>query len=82
MHGRVRSPRSWRTSCEVAGGREVLPRGDTTLIAWLSDDSGAELGRLTAAGVVAREIPGRGVMRASVGAWNDEADLERLLGAI
>jgi selenocysteine lyase/cysteine desulfurase len=61
------------------GGREVLPRRETTLVAWRSDDPDLELERLAAAGVVARQIPGRGVIRASVGAWNDESDLERVL---
>jgi L-cysteine/cystine lyase len=65
-----------------ARGREVLPRGETTLVSWRSDDPPAELERLTEAGVMAREIPAFGVMRASVGAWNDESDLERVLGAI
>jgi selenocysteine lyase/cysteine desulfurase len=63
-------------------GREVLPRGETTLVAWRSDDPENEIERLREAGVRAREIPGRGVGRASVGAWNDESDLERLLGAL
>ena len=29
-----------------------------------------------------RELPGTPYLRASVGAWNDEADLERLLAAL
>ena len=33
------------------------------------------------AGVVVRDLPGRPYVRASVGAWNDEGDLERLLAA-
>jgi selenocysteine lyase/cysteine desulfurase len=62
-------------------GRDVLPRGETTMVAWRSADPDAELERLSAAGVIARQIPGRGVVRASVGAWNDESDLARVLGA-
>ena len=34
------------------------------------------------AGVVIRDLPGTGFMRASVGAWNDDSDLERLLSAL
>jgi L-cysteine/cystine lyase len=30
-------------------------------------------------GVVVRDIPGRPWLRASVGAWNDDGDLERLV---
>jgi L-cysteine/cystine lyase len=32
--------------------------------------------------VIVRDLPGRGLLRASVGAWNDESDLERLLDAL
>ena len=38
--------------------------------------------RLAEAGIVIRELPGRSLLRASVGAWNDESDLQRLLDAI
>jgi L-cysteine/cystine lyase len=38
--------------------------------------------RLAEAGVVVRDLPGRPWIRASVGAWNDESDLERLLDAL
>ena len=59
--------------------RERNPRGDTTLVAWHDDDAEATRDRLAAAGIVVRNLPGRGLMRASVGAWNDESDLERLV---
>ena len=62
-------------------GVEVAPRGRSTLVAWRSDDATAESARLRAAGVVVREIPGRGLVRAAVGAWSDEDDLARLLAA-
>jgi hypothetical protein len=29
-----------------------------------------------------RNLPGRGLVRASVGAWNDEGDLDRLVAAL
>jgi L-cysteine/cystine lyase len=32
--------------------------------------------------VLIRELPGRGLLRASVGAWNDESDLDRLLAVL
>ena len=35
--------------------------------------------RAREAGVVIRDLPGHDLLRASVGAWNDESDLERLL---
>jgi selenocysteine lyase/cysteine desulfurase len=33
-------------------------------------------------GVVVRHLPGRGLVRASVGAWSSEDDLDRLLAAL
>ena len=38
--------------------------------------------RLAEAGVAVRDLPGHPYLRASVGAWNDESDLERLLAAL
>ena len=38
--------------------------------------------RLQAGGVTIRDLPGTGRLRASVGAWNDEDDLQRLLTAL
>jgi selenocysteine lyase/cysteine desulfurase len=63
-------------------GLEVAPRGPTTLVSWASDDPAADRERLVARGVAIRDIPGRGLLRASIGAWNDERDLERLLDAV
>lgn len=71
-----------RLASELAGrGADVAPRGRSTLVSWRSDDPGAETRRLGAAGVLVREIPGSGLVRASVGAWSSEDDLERLLAA-
>jgi L-cysteine/cystine lyase len=63
-------------------GREVAPRGQTTLVSFASADPEAERERLGQAGVVVRDLPGRPWLRASVGAWNDESDLQRLLEAL
>jgi selenocysteine lyase/cysteine desulfurase len=60
-------------------GREVAPRGRSTLVSWRSDDPEAEVERLAASGVVVRQLPGRGLVRASVGAWSTDDDLERLV---
>jgi L-cysteine/cystine lyase len=63
-------------------GRDVAPRGDTTLVAWKSADAPGERAALAERGVALRDIPGRDLLRASVGAWNDEEDLERLLAGL
>jgi L-cysteine/cystine lyase len=63
-------------------GRTVAPRGETTLVSWEDGDPEATRDRLFAAGVVVRHLPGTPYVRASVGAWNDEGDLERLLAAL
>lgn len=64
-------------------GREVAPRDrQTTLVSFTSADPEAERDVLAEAGVVLRNIPGRRWLRASVGAWNDESDLDRLLAGL
>jgi L-cysteine/cystine lyase len=63
-------------------GLTVAPRDRTTLVSWQDADPPATRDRLAAAGVTIRDLPGTGLLRASVGAWNDESDLERLLSAL
>ena len=70
-------------AAELEGrGRRVAPRGRTTLVSWESADPAAEVARLAAEDVVVRSFPRMPYVRAAVGAWNDERDLERLLAAI
>lgn len=69
----------------AAQGYEVVDRDDTTLVAWNAgsdEDAVALRDRLAEHGVVVRDLPGTGRLRASVGAWNDEDDLERLLAGL
>jgi selenocysteine lyase/cysteine desulfurase len=63
-------------------GIEVAPRGRSTLVSWRAADPEAEVLRLAEAGIVVRYLPGRDLVRASVGAWSNEDDIERLLAAI
>jgi selenocysteine lyase/cysteine desulfurase len=63
-------------------GYTVAPRGDSTLVAWEVPDPPAVRERLSEAGVAVRNLPGTPYLRASVGAWNDESDLERLLAGL
>jgi selenocysteine lyase/cysteine desulfurase len=63
-------------------GREPAPRGDSTLVSFHSEDPEAEREQLAAQGVIVRNIPDRPWLRASVGAWNDEGDLDRLVESL
>ena len=63
-------------------GREPAPRGPTTLVSFHSPDPEGERTLLAEHGVIVRNIPDRPLLRASVGAWNDEQDLERLIQAL
>lgn len=63
-------------------GREVAPRGQSTLVSFQQPDPEATVARAAEAGVTIRALPGTPYVRASVGAWNDERDLERLLAVL
>ena len=82
VHARGRALAAELAERLAAAGRTVAPRGDTTLVAWEDDDPESIRDRLGESGVRVRNLPGRPLLRASVGAWNDESDLERLLAAL
>jgi len=63
-------------------GRTVAPRGDSTLVSWEEPDPDAATARLAREGIIVRSLPQTPYLRASIGAWNDESDLERLLTAL
>jgi L-cysteine/cystine lyase len=57
----------------------VTESGQATLVSWRHDgDTAAATRHLYERGVIIRELPGTGLLRASVGWWNDGSDLERL----
>jgi L-cysteine/cystine lyase len=65
----------------VDAGQEVVsPPERATLVSWRpeSEEPEAVVARLSAAGVVVRDLPGTGLVRASVGWWTSDEDLERL----
>jgi L-cysteine/cystine lyase len=66
----------------AARGRTVAPRGNTTLVSFQDEDPLAARERFARAGVIVRNLPGHPYVRASVGAWNADEDVERLLSAL
>jgi L-cysteine/cystine lyase len=82
VHSRARALAGHLAGLLAERGREPAPRGDTTLVSFSSPDPPEDAARLAGRGIIVRNIPGRPWLRASVGAWNDEDDLDRLLDAL
>lgn len=66
----------------AAAGYTVAPRGRSTLVAFEVEDPDGDRQRLLERKVAVRNLPGTPYLRVSVGAWNDESDLDRLLEAL
>jgi L-cysteine/cystine lyase len=61
----------------------IRPEAAGTLVSFVAPgDPADDAARLYHAGVIVRDLPGTGWLRASCGWWNDESDLERLLAAL
>jgi L-cysteine/cystine lyase len=60
-------------------GAVVAPRGDSTLVSWETGDPPSLTEHLLAEGIVVRHLPGTPYVRASVGGWTSEEELERLV---
>ena len=73
-----------RARLTEAGEDVVVPDDRATLVSWRApvEESAAIVERLADAGVIVRDLPGRGLVRASVGWWTNDDDLERLLAAL
>ncbi len=67
-----------------AGADVVVPADRATLVSWRVHDEEPEVvvQRLAAAGVSVRDLPGTGLVRASVGWWTSDEDLARLVAAL
>jgi L-cysteine/cystine lyase len=70
----------FRMRLRDAGCDVVVPEVCATLVSWRvpSEESADVVARLAEAGVIVRDLPGRGLVRASVGWWTNDDDLERL----
>jgi L-cysteine/cystine lyase len=66
-----------------AGHEVVTEAGQGTLVSWRADgDTAAIAGALYDRGVVLRDLPGAGLLRASCGWWTSEDDLQRLVDGL
>jgi L-cysteine/cystine lyase len=82
VHEHARSLAARLVAMLAEHGRAAAPRGDSTLVSFASPDPVQERALLAEHGVIVRNIPDRPWLRASVGAWNDEGDLQRLIGML
>jgi L-cysteine/cystine lyase len=80
-----------RAAATTARCRELLGElaevitepGQATLVTWRADgDAEAIVRRLAEEGIVVRDMPGLGWLRASCGFWTSDEDLERLAAAL
>ncbi len=81
IHDRAASSAAWLADRLRELGLEPAPRGRSTLVSWHAEDPQAEVERLAADRFIVRSIPGAGLVRASVGAWSAEQELEDLARA-
>jgi L-cysteine/cystine lyase len=71
----------FRARLAEAGCDVVVPAERGTLVSWRVpvEESADVVARLADARVIVRDLPGRGLVRASVGWWTSDDDLERLV---
>jgi L-cysteine/cystine lyase len=85
--GRVARARELSERCRellLRQGHDVVTEaGQATLVSFRwQGDTAAAAAALGERRVIVRELPGTGLLRASVGWWNDGSDLERLVEAL
>lgn len=80
-HARAAAARC-REVLAARGVELVKSAGEGTLVSFAWEDTEALVGRLAERGVVVRDLPGTGWVRASCGFWTSEDDLDRLAGGI
>jgi len=64
------------------GAEVVTEPGQATLVTWRGEETGEVVERLAGQGVIVRDLPGRGLLRASCGFWTSDDDLERLVAGL
>ena len=79
LHGRAAALADRLAALLSDRGATVAPRERTTLVSWEAPDPEGAVERLHSEGIVIRGLPGRGLLRASVGAWSSQEELERLV---
>ena len=60
----------------------LAPRGRSTLVSWEDPDPPATAERLLGQGLSLRHLPSTPYLRASVGGWTSDEEIERLLAAL
>lgn len=85
--GRYERARALAERCRellLASGRDVVTEGgQATLVSFRArGDPPAATAALDERGVVVRDLPGTDLLRVSVGWWNDESDLARLVESL
>ena len=75
--------RACRTALGDAGHRLIAPDAGATLVSFVAPgDPPQDAARLYDAGVIVRDLPGTGWLRASCGWWTNEAEIDRLVSAL
>jgi L-cysteine/cystine lyase len=84
--GRFERARALAERCRellLEAGHDVVTQpGQSTLVSFRAAEPTETVARLYEREVILRELPGTGLLRASVGWWNDESDLQRLVDAL
>ena len=73
-----------RGALAEAGADVVVPEERATLVSWRVpvEESAEIVSRLAEVQVIVRDLPGRGLVRASIGWWTNDDDVERLVAAL
>ena len=79
----VRAAARCRDALAAAGEELVTEPGQATLVTWVARGVPAEaVARLYECGVIVRELPGTGWLRASCGWWTTDEHVERLVAGL